>query len=153
MRGVMAAVACAVLLGACAPEQAERAAPSGTTAADQGVLFAQCMREHGVDVPDPGPDAGTLGGVAGVDRNDPAVEPAMAACKEHLPGGGDLSTLDPSQTDKLREFAGCMREHGVDMPDPDPNSGKPDNGGFDRTGPAFRDALRACEDKLPELVR
>ncbi|CCH29087.1 hypothetical protein ABZ816_36120 [Actinosynnema sp. NPDC047251] len=152
MRRVMAVVACALLLGACAPDTAEQAAPS-STAADQGVRFAQCMRDNGVDVPDPGPDAGKLGGLAGVDRDDPAFTPAMAACKQHLPGGGDLSSLDPAQLDKLRAFAGCMREHGVEMPDPDPNGGKPDLSGVDRTGPAFQAAFEACQDKLPELVR
>jgi hypothetical protein len=49
-----------------------------------------------------------------------------------------------------------MREHGIDVPDPDPNGGglviKKGSGGadtFNPDDPAFQAAHKACEDKLP----
>ncbi|WP_433270322.1 hypothetical protein ACQPZF_09430 [Actinosynnema sp. CS-041913] len=151
-RGVLA-VALALLLGACGSGGATSAPPT-STAESPGVEFARCMRDNGVDMPDPGPDDGKLGALAGADRGSPAFKGAMDACKQFLPGGGDLSNLDPQEMDRLREFAKCMRENGVDLPDPDPSGGKLGGmGQVDRSSPAFQAAVEACEDKLPELVR
>jgi hypothetical protein len=49
------------------------------------------------------------------------------------------------ELDKMRQQAKCMREHGIDMPDPDP-TGK---GGVSLGGPAddpakFEAAAKAC---------
>ncbi|MBB5960020.1 hypothetical protein FHS29_006642 [Saccharothrix tamanrassetensis] len=155
-RGVMAA-ALALLLGACGSGGDPGGSTSGPdtgTSDGQGVEFAKCMRDNGVDVPDQGPDGGKLGALAGADRSNPAFKDALAACEEHLPGGGDLSTSDPERLERLREFAKCMREHGVDMPDPDPSGAKLGGAGkLDRDSPAFKAALEACQDKLPELIR
>ena len=107
--------------------------------------FAKCMREHGVEVPDPGPD-GELQMSGDIDRAK-ATE-AMSACQQFLPNGGTLSNLTPEQLEQARAFAKCMREHGVDMPDPDPASGVADmlgNGAIDINSPAFRDAANACK--------
>ncbi len=142
----------ALLLAACGSGGGTSGGSSTTTEAP-AVKFAQCMRDNGVDIPDPGPDADKLGGLTGVDRNSPAFKPAMEACKQYLPGGGDLSKMDEKQLERLREFARCMREQGVDMPDPDPNGGKPDLGQVDRNSPAFRTALEACQGKITELVK
>ncbi|NUT50430.1 MAG: hypothetical protein HOV94_24455 [Saccharothrix sp.] len=142
---------------ACGTGGAQEVAASSSAAPSQEDRlreFARCMRSNGVDVPDPAP--GGKPGVSGkVDRTAPDFERAREACREFLPGGGDLSTLDPEQWDRLREFAQCMRANGVDVPDPDPTSGKSGLGlgQLDRDGPAFRAALEACREKLPELGR
>jgi hypothetical protein len=93
---------------------------------DAALEYAQCMREHGVDMPDPEFD-GEGGGVQmglpqGEDQD--TVEAADEACheimEEAVPEG---RTIDPEEQaelqDQLLEVAQCMREKGHDMPDPE----------------------------------
>jgi hypothetical protein len=91
---------------------------------DQMRAFAKCMRENGVDMPDPEP-AGE-GGIAmramPADTDMEKMNKANEACKSLLPNGGKPKPLSPEELDKARQTAKCMREHGIDMPDPDPNS-------------------------------
>jgi hypothetical protein len=91
----------------------------------EGALkFSKCMREHGIDMPDPqrvGKGGIKLSGGKGLDFNDPKVKAAQSACQKYMQiGGGE--TLDPAKRAKLQEaalnYARCMRAHGVDMPDP-----------------------------------
>jgi hypothetical protein len=122
---------------------------------EQAFEFVACMREHGIDLPDPEPDGegGYKLGLGDIDRDDPALLPALEACRDLLPDSVRDVADDPKTQDQLREFAKCMREHGIDLPDPDPN------GGFgkaladiDRDSPAFQKAAKACEDKLPQAA-
>ncbi|MEU4447175.1 hypothetical protein AB0K14_37510 [Actinosynnema sp. NPDC050801] len=157
MRFSIVPVLLALALTGCGTVGAAPSAPPSSSAAmsqeDRLREFARCMRDNGVDVPDPEP-GGKPGGFGKVDRTDPDFERAREACRELLPGGGDLSKLDPEQLDRLREFTRCMRDNGVDVPDPDPNGGKMSGlGKVDRDSPAFRAALDACRDKLPVLGR
>ncbi|KOX26506.1 hypothetical protein ADK67_16010 [Saccharothrix sp. NRRL B-16348] len=157
MRSSIVLAALALALTACGSGGAEVAAPSSSSVAmsqeERSREFAKCMRDNGVDVPDPEP-GGKPGGFGKVDRTDPDFERATDACREFLPGGGDLSKLDPAKLDQLRVFAQCMRDNGIDVPDPDPNGGKLTGlGQLDRNTPAFRSALDVCRDKLPELGR
>ncbi|WP_158840208.1 hypothetical protein [Saccharothrix deserti] len=156
-RIVPAALALALSLAACGTGGAEVAAPSSsaeTSQEDRSREFARCMRDNGVDVPDPDPAGGKWGGLGKVDRTDPDVEKAIEACREFMPGGGDLSKLDPEMMDRLREFTQCLRDNGVEVSDPDPNGGKLSGlGQVDRDSPAFQAAMKACQDKLPVLGR
>jgi hypothetical protein len=113
-----------------APKSAPEAAKASGTQEDQMRAFAKCMRDHGVDMPDPqmSPDGkggrvavGKAGGAGG--DNTSAVDAASEACKALLPNGGAMKQLNPEELDKARAQAKCMRDHGVDMPDPDPNGG------------------------------
>ncbi|GAB3865146.1 hypothetical protein GCM10027610_114740 [Dactylosporangium cerinum] len=146
--------AAVLLLAACSSTTGPSVATAGGGAtvsasptadkAEANRRFAKCMREHGVEVPDPGPD-GELQMSGDVDRGKAAE--AMSACQQLLPNGGTLSNLTPEQLEQARAFARCMREHGIDMPDPDPASGVADllgNGAIDINSPAFRDAANAC---------
>ncbi|HVX31781.1 MAG TPA: hypothetical protein VHA80_01465 [Solirubrobacterales bacterium] len=130
--------------------------------------FAECMREHGVDVPDPKPGQtgvvfGTVkGGPAGkgktsggINPEDPATKKALKACESKLPKGQKMS---PQQEEKFKEaalaFSRCMREHGVNMPDPQfDGQGKVamkiEKGGLDPSSPAFEEAQEACREKVP----
>ncbi len=58
----------------------------------QLVEFAQCMRSHGIDVPDPTFNSGGGFGFArafrSVDRNSPAFQAAMTACRSLRPRFG-----------------------------------------------------------------
>ena len=57
---------------------------------DAALKFAQCMRRHGVDMPDPDFSGGGGGflrlGGKGVDPNDPSFRRAQEACQKLLPG-------------------------------------------------------------------
>ena len=81
------------------------------------------MRDHGVDMPDPDTPAAVAVRVTISGGPNSNMDAAMEACKDKLPNGGTPPSLNPQQQEQLREFAQCMRDHGVDMPDPDPNSG------------------------------
>lgn len=86
------------------------------------VKFAQCMREHGVNMPDPGADGKMM--LRQKKGDDPAkMKKAVDACQPLLKdvvGDKVSQPMDPKQRDQMVKFARCMREHGVDMPDPGP---------------------------------
>jgi hypothetical protein len=94
--------------------------------------FAECMREQGIDMPDPEftEDGGVMFRAGGVgDDGSPslsdraAMEEAHEACQQHLanaPMAADREGFDPTEMeDQMLEFTQCMRDEGVDMPDPD----------------------------------
>jgi hypothetical protein len=126
------------------------------------LAFAQCLRDQGLDVPDPEVDAdGNLrlvrpnqGDGQQVDRE--TIEAARAACSDILEGVS-FGIRDRDRTDiedTLVEFASCMRDHGYEMPDPDfaaqpgPGGGGGPFGEIDRTDPAFIEASEACGEIL-----
>lgn len=139
---------------------------------EQAMLaFAACMRDNGVDIEDPTVDAEgnvQFGGLRGaaqdgeIDRE--AMRAARDACEEELAGfalGRAGGNFDPTELqDTLLEYAGCMRENGYEMPDPDfsgsgPGGDEPGEGGgggpfgqLDRDDPDFIAAQEACEDML-----
>jgi hypothetical protein len=132
------------------------ATPSSAPSADpdQGRKFAQCMRDNGVpDFPDPGPDGQIV--TKDFDRKKLTSEAgikALQACRDLAPNGGERGDLDPAQQEQLRQWAACMRENGINMPDPNPNTGGfLGLGGelpFDPDDPKFQAAMDACQDKF-----
>jgi hypothetical protein len=125
-------------LGTVAPATADTG-QSGTDDGDEpteaemqqaALDYAKCMREHGVDMPDPqfNTDGGG-GGVAiqiggpGAEIDPEEMQAADDACKSIMEEiRGQFEPPDPEQLERMKqealEFAECMREHGVDMPDP-----------------------------------
>jgi hypothetical protein len=77
--------------------------------------YAKCMREHGIDMPDPSDDGAAR---MAIPMDDPKSKDALDACRKLLPGGGTPKKRSPEELDKARAQAKCMREHGIDMPDP-----------------------------------
>jgi hypothetical protein len=82
--------------------------------------FARCMREHGVDFPDPG--SGGQGPVkVGGDATPEELREAEQACESYRK---DIKPpeLSEEQQQEFKEaalaHARCMREHGIDFPDP-----------------------------------
>jgi hypothetical protein len=131
------------------PPAASTSASSASASGD-GRKLAQCMREHGVDMPDPDPNG--VPGNTKIDRDSPAFKQAIEACKQFMPYGGDLSKVDPKLVDQLREFTKCLRENGLDVPDPDPNSatfGLEGMANLDQNNPTVKKAFEACQSKLP----
>lgn len=108
-------------------------------------------------MPDLDPDNGNVAITAPAAANRSAWDAAIRACQQLLPGGGEPAAADPQQLEGLRLYAACMREHGVEMTDPDPNTGKSQFGGRlanvsrDQilNDPTYKAADAACKDKLP----
>ena len=110
-------------------EEARKPASTGTASrrprtARRCSTIARCMREHGVDMPDPQFDGGRVHADGGPRKIDPAK---MRAAEQ---GVREVSATRSSRrrcpTTKKEEFkkaalanARCMREHGIDIPRPD----------------------------------
>ena len=102
-------------------------AGSATTAHEQAVKFAACMRSNGVGaVPDPSGSGGfTIDAVvngSSLDPNAPAFKQAIGACKSLEPAGFTGAKVTPQEAAARLKFARCIRANGVpDFPDPSPN--------------------------------
>ncbi len=142
------------------------AAPSEAGPSDEEKVleFAACMRNGGIDFPDPvvdadgnvGFDLAAMGGLADIDEAE--LEAAFEPCVPYLEGVnfGFERVFEAEFQDQVVEFAGCMRENDIDMPDPDFAGileGRPLFPGWepDLTDPDFEAALETCEDKLPGI--
>ncbi|QFG23078.1 hypothetical protein [Actinomadura sp. WMMB 499] len=105
---------------------------TGGASLDQRLKLARCMREHGVDMPDPKPgeneQAVSIGG-NGVSPQE--LEAAMEECRQTA-GMPAPKELTQKEKDDMLAYARCMRENGIDMPDPDFDRGE----GMARAAPA-----------------
>lgn len=89
---------------------------------------AQCMRDKGFNMPDPEftEDGGAMMKMDesnGIDPDDPKFQAAEDECNKQmdaLVGAGDERTPEEKQQfqDDMIAYAQCMRDNGVDMPDP-----------------------------------
>ena len=159
------------------PSTNASAAPSESVDPEVAIAdFEACMKEHGVDVhiaiagpaseggsgPTTGefrapPNAGeaqpNTGKGSGPDPK--ALQEADAACRHLLPSGmeGDPNaTMDPEMADKLLDFSKCMRDHGIDFPDPQFQGGgvmMQMDENVDPSSAEFQAAQEACGDLLP----
>lgn len=95
---------------------------SGTGAdADKALKVRKCLREHGIDAPDPEPGQDPRGMTLGGGADPQKTEEAMKACGLQAPGSGKEPTQE--QKDKELRWVRCMRENGVDLKDPEYNGG------------------------------
>ncbi|TAK69566.1 MAG: hypothetical protein EPO13_06755 [Actinomycetota bacterium] len=159
----------ALLLTGCAGQQSTTAStPSGSSQSastpsgsaqpgtskgaqpPDGQAYAQCMRDHDVEMADPDPATGLPKFGDGVNPSSPAVQQAMKACQDLLPSGARKQAGDQKK-DSYLAFSQCMRDNGLpDFPDPQPGSDKGVFGdtGVDRNDPAFHKAAQACQHIL-----
>ncbi|MFC6015593.1 hypothetical protein ACFP2T_05215 [Plantactinospora solaniradicis] len=118
--------------------------------------FAKCMRENGVDMPDPEPGQGGIRIERRAGDDGAKMEAAMQKCRSLLPNGGEGMKLDAEQIEQVRQMAKCMRENGVpNFPDPNAD-GTIDfqaGSGFDREDPKFQAAMEKCRGNFPIRVR
>ncbi|HWH45767.1 MAG TPA: hypothetical protein VNT32_13670 [Thermoleophilaceae bacterium] len=118
--------------------------------------FAECMREHGLpDFPDPGPE-GAFPITPDSQRDTPRakLEAAQRKCGKHLAGVGPPSAKERGDEAELERrllaFTRCMRERGIDLPDPDGQEGGgvaiplPDDLDPDNPDPRYVRAEREC---------
>jgi len=117
----------------------------GLTDEERQLRFARCMRENGVDMPDPEPgERGAMQGF-GTDSDMEKVEAAIEQCREFLPGGGETGQSDPEHLERVREIAKCMRENGVtDFPDPDVDGRMNLDLSMSPDDPTFQAAMEKC---------
>ncbi|MFG2642560.1 hypothetical protein ACGFYP_16525 [Streptomyces sp. NPDC048370] len=86
--------------------------------ADQALEHRKCLREQGLDVPEPKPGEEGVGLTIGGDgMSKEKMEKAFKACQGK---GGAGMGKEPTQAekDKMIKYAQCMRKNGFDMPDP-----------------------------------
>jgi hypothetical protein len=145
------------------------AANGSTSEADgqQAMLdFAACMRDHGIDMPDPQFNNDGSGGMLVTGQEGPdndvdkaKMDAAQAACQSILDKvKSTMQPMDPARMEeekqKLLAFAQCMRDHGIDFPDPQISS---DGGGLqvqmggpgvDTSSPGFKEANDTCSTQV-----
>jgi hypothetical protein len=123
--------------------------------------FAHCMREQGIDFPDPQTGKGGSGfQKLGGDSTPEQIKTAEKACAKYR-NALRPPDLSPEQQQEFKRAAlanaRCMREHGIDMPDPQFGAGgqatirmragiKPDD-------PRFKAAQKACESTMPKFKK
>ena len=94
-------------------------AGSNAASNDPNLVFAQCMREKGFDVPDTGltPDQ--------LNDHNPAFDAAINECMAKMPGiaGDDNIANDPAAREAMVKAAQCLREAGYDVKDPQAGEG------------------------------
>src|SRR5262245_53752866 len=83
-----------LLAAACGIANPFAPANAASNAEQMRLKWAQCMRQHGVNVPDPGQGGGGFGvnvqatpGEGGVDAAEQQMQAAMDACKKYAPNG------------------------------------------------------------------
>ncbi|MFI0407625.1 hypothetical protein [Actinomadura sp. 3N508] len=138
-------------VGGAAAAKGSASASASLSPEDAQLKFAQCMRENGVDVPDPGGDQKSMRLGKGNDRKK--LEAALEKCRSWLKAGGKMPDLkDPKTRDQYVKFAQCMREHGVDVPDPGPDGQiKIPSGAV--SPEAVEKARKACRGSLPGAAK
>jgi hypothetical protein len=178
----MILLACALAFGGVAACTKQKAPDNNNTSnagdtSDQSMqermrAFAQCMRDHGIEMQDPevvtdenggtrtkvqigpGPSGAPNGpGRGGPGPGDEAFKKAEEQCRSLLPQGGQLGEGPTAEDEEnMRNFSKCMRENGVEnFPDPQPGGGiaiSPENG-VNPEDPAFKEAEKKCEELMP----
>ena len=132
---------------------------SAAAAQQNGMLaFSRCMRSHGVpNFPDPN-SSGALpkSQVDQLAASSPQFPPAHRTCEHLLPNGGQPTQAQVQQAwNDMRNFAHCMRSHGVpNWPDPAATSQQdqrpffhvPDS--IDPNAPQITTKIRVCQHVL-----
>lgn len=153
-------LAALLLAGACSDP------PTGTEQGDNreaaALAHAQCMRQHGFDWPDPVlVDGGwDIRFPEGLDPDAPAYRIAEVECEEVRRAAlsqeeGDNPedrALLEEEMDSMLEFAACMRDQGIEFPDPQFDSGGLSGpaGPMDGDWDAFNAARAICEEQTGE---
>jgi hypothetical protein len=155
----------ALAVAACGAEDTGGDGGTGANAREQEnrdamLAFTKCMRENGVDIPDPEPGQRGLRISPPKGTSPATMEAADKACRKHLE-----KMKGPELTDEQKEEfkqaalaqSKCMRKHGIDMPDPtfDEDGGAQirigKGSGIDPEDPEFQKAQEECRKENPGL--
>jgi hypothetical protein len=144
-------------LGACGSSGAADNGPDDSDAAR--VKFEQCLRNHGINVqssPSSGSARATKIEFRGGKGGSPAkFEEAQKTCREQ--SGFKPRAPSAAEQNEFRDaalkFARCMRDRGIDMPDPQVREGgamlQRGPAGVNPNSPRFKAAEKACAKLLP----
>lgn len=141
-------LALAVLgLGGCGGKSHGAQPNARTSGSAMRIQWARCMRQHGVDVP----DSGNLDRTS-KDAADTQFQTAMQACQKYRP---QMSLQQQQQfMQGLLAWAQCMRDHGIQIDDPQM---APGGAGFSikypdgaKNDPRTSDAEKACQSRMPK---
>jgi hypothetical protein len=157
-RLILAAVAATASLAACGSDSPDPTSTGNEQAKMRKALldYSRCMRENGIDMPDPkfeGNRVTQRTGGPGNPVNPDKMKAAEKACAKYR----DAVKPPEMSPEKAAEFkkgalanARCMRDHGIEMPDPTFNE---DGGAEMRLGRGinpesakFKKAAEACQD-------
>ena len=111
--------ACGTTDSPASPSTKSPSADSNAASNDPNLVFAQCMREKGFDVPDTGLTPDQLN-----DTSD-AFNNALNECMmkvSNLTGEGNIAN-DPAVREAMVKGAECLRGLGYDVKDPQPGEG------------------------------
>ena len=159
--GTVAAVVALLVLSACSATEGDGVASAGGernpgNAAEsedaapldpdaQALVFAECMRDNGVDMPDPAPGQQGLQSAFQVvvgDYDRTTLEQAFSACEDQFPQY--QQEQDHSDEELQLAVAECLREQGLDVGD-QPFT----DGSLHENDPAeITAAMNACNDVL-----
>jgi hypothetical protein len=123
---------------------AAAAAPSASAGPTDPAQWTKCLRDNGIDVKDPQAGAGTVE----LPADSPALTAAMNKCKRYETGQSGSTGAkpnDPQQDEQRRKFAKCMRDQGVDWPDPVPGQGMK----VPAQTPELTAAFEKCSQQVP----
>ncbi|MFF4266906.1 hypothetical protein ACFY7Y_27640 [Streptomyces virginiae] len=140
------ATACANDTSAGSKDSSAGAGGDSGTVADNAVKMRQCLREHGIDVPDPEPGQDPRGMTLGGDADPRKMQEAMKACGMST-GTGAGKEPTQEEKDKELEWIRCMRENGVALKDPEYHEGGMKSATEIPKGQekAFEEAQKKCE--------
>jgi len=154
MSAAALAAACSGPSGPDVPAASGSASPSASAGSGELTAFVNCVRQHGVTVPDPNP-----GFAWQQAEHSHGWNAAWSACRALLPpppAGAANQLPSAQQLEQLRTFAVCMRAHSIDMSDPDQTGDMQIGGRLQHVtraqlvnDPGYKAAYQACKDKLP----
>jgi hypothetical protein len=107
--------------------------------------YAQCMRDHGVQMSDPQIQGDDVTFEIEDEPDQATMRKANQACNQ-LKNGGDGGGPPPAdKMEAARQMAKCMRDHGVErFPDPDANGDSRLTESI-TDDPRFRQAKKTCD--------
>ncbi|MEV6419241.1 hypothetical protein [Streptomyces sp. NPDC051662] len=125
-------------------------ASNAKTAADKALEYRKCLRDNGLDMPEPSEGTAADPGIQlGGGNSNATVEKALKACKDKAPAGDADSQESQADKDKQLKYRKCMREHGQDMPDPKEGQAQPlPERKSGAEAKKFEEASKACEGEL-----
>ena len=173
MHGVAAvSIMLAIVTGACGGGSEEASSDSGNGKGSSAssekdpqkafLAYARCMREQGINMPDPDPSNGVIFDMSDRSIDHDALAKAESQCKKHLEGvtvDNPDGMKDSEMQDRMVKLTQCLRQRGFNIPDPQPvgSGGAPSQGepDFDLNDPNFKKAERECAKVagLPEPER
>jgi hypothetical protein len=122
----------------------------------QALVFTRCMRQHGYDMPDPQIEGNTVGLQLPNYQGQcaPKFQAAWQACHRYAPNAGRARSPSAEDRQQALAFARCMRQHGIDLPDPKPDGGIHVDGakGPGPDDPRFLAASRPASSTCPRAA-